>query len=201
MENIDVIYYINLAHRTDRNTHILNELKKVITKEKRLYRIDAIYDEYGIIGCVKSHIATIMNFMESGLENCIILEDDFEFTESKEKINELLTLFFKNIKSYDVLMLSSNTFEETNVYPGLNKILNSQTTSGYCLHKNFAQKLLDNFIEGLAFLTKTKDRIYSLDIYWKKLQPNNNWYCLQPRIGKQISGYSDIDNKYRNYKC
>jgi len=199
MNNFDIIYYINLAHRTDRNVHILKQLDKIKIVSKQIHKIEAIYDDFGIIGSGKSHIVALTHFINSGLENCIILEDDFEFIESNEKINELLSLFFINIKTYDVLMLSSNTKEEINVYPGLTKIFDAQTSSGYCVHKGFAQKLLDNFKEGLVLLEKSKDRIYGIDVYWKKLQPISNWYCLQPKIGKQISGYSDIEQMYRDY--
>jgi hypothetical protein len=46
--------------------------------------------------------------------------------------------------------------------------------------------------------TKNTD-IYSLDIYWKKLQPISNWYCLNPKIGKQMESYSDIEQRVTTY--
>ena len=35
----------------------------------------------------------------------------------------------------------------------------------------------------------------------KKLQPISNWYCLNPKIGKQIKSYSDIENAIVDYDC
>ena len=42
---------------------------------------------------------------------------------------------------------------------------------------------------------------YCFDIYMKKLQPVSNWYCLNPKVGKQIESYSDIENRVVDYEC
>jgi hypothetical protein len=74
----------------------------------------------------------------------------------------------------------------------MTKILNAQTTSGYSVNKKFAKTLLENFKEGLILLKQTHNlELYSLDQYWKILQPISKWYCLKPKIGKQIKSYSD----------
>ena len=43
--------------------------------------------------------------------------------------------------------------------------------------------------------------LYCLDMNWKKIQPNNNWYILYPPVGIQYSNYSDINNLVVDYKC
>ena len=43
MESIDVIFYINLSHRTDRKEHFLSEIKKLCTDETKIVRIDAVH--------------------------------------------------------------------------------------------------------------------------------------------------------------
>jgi len=35
----------------------------------------------------------------------------------------------------------------------------------------------------------------------KKIQPNYNWYCLNPKIGKQSFSWSDIENDHVDYDC
>jgi hypothetical protein len=90
-------------------------------------------------------------------------------------------------------MLSSNTIsEQSTEYTYLTKILDAQTASGYAVHKNFAKKLLLNLKEGLTLLESTHiQHYYACDMYWKNLQPGNRWYCLKPKVGKQMKGYSD----------
>jgi hypothetical protein len=104
--------------------------------------------------------------------------------------------FFK-IGEFDILMLSSNTLSELDTeFPFITKIIDAQTASGYIVHKNFVKKLLFNLKEALVLLEKSRSQeMYGNDIYWKKLQPTSNWYCLKPKVGKQMKSYSD------NAKC
>ena len=87
-------------------------------------------------------------------------------------------------------------------YDFLNKVYIATTTSSYLLSKKFAQTLLNNFIEGEKLLNshdKNYYGMYAIDQYWKKLQPNNNWYIFNPILGKQGNSYSDIENKHVIY--
>jgi len=200
---IDVIYYINLDHRKDRNEQLLNELKKTDIQENKIVRISAVRDiSNGSLGCSKSHIKVLQQFMNSNYNNCLILEDDFGFSQKSDVINSLFNKFFTNNINYDVLMLSSNTLKEKKTqYDFINKVLNAQTTSGYIVTKQYAAILLKNYIEGSNLLEDTNDRpTYSIDIHWKKLQADNNWYVFNPKIGYQIESYSDIENKTTNYQ-
>ena len=68
------------------------------------------------------------------------------------------------------------------------------------LIKIIIKKLLDNFIEGSKLLDKYgKGKNYEIDMYWKKLQKVDNWFIFLPNLGKQLVGYSDIENKMVNY--
>ena len=82
------------------------------------------------------------------------------------------------------------------------KIIDSQTTAGYCLTKSYAKILLNNFKEGLELLSinQNQSNKYAIDIYWKKLQPEYNWFCIIPKIGRQIASYSDIEKRIVNYQ-
>jgi GR25 family glycosyltransferase involved in LPS biosynthesis len=201
---IDVIYYINLDKREDRKNEFLEEMNKMNINPEKIVRIQAVYlPKQGDLGCSKSHIKTLELFIKSPHKNCIIFEDDFQFTENKDKTNELITNIFKNNIDFDILMLSSNDLlpAENTEYNFLKKTVNSQTTSGYILNKNFAKKLLDNFKEGLSFFKKNyDDKNYCIDIYWKILQPNNKWYVFDPKLGKQRESYSDIQQKITDHK-
>lgn len=207
LNNFDIVYYINLEHRKDRYIHINNELSKTNIDPNKINRIDAVYKKnFGSLGCGKSQILALETFINTSdeIQNCIILEDDFIFTEQQDDINNLINLFFENIETFDVLMLSSNTLNETKtILPFITKINDAQTLSGYCVSKKFAPILLDNFrscVEKLESIGYTY-HMYCIDIYMKILQPQSLWFCLNPKIGKQIMSYSDIENKMVNYNC
>ena len=194
MNNFDIIYYINLEYRTDRKEHIISELS--MFDNLNIVRVNAIKNtKNGAIGCSKSHILALEHFTNTKYNNCLILEDDFEFTNSVEFVNEILNSFFKKVKIYDVLMLSSNTIVESETNLNfITKIHEAGTASGYSIHRNFVKIFLENFKESLLYLEQTnKNELYSIDVYWKKLQ-HHRWYCLKPKIGKQIKSYSDTCN-------
>jgi len=201
----DVVYYINLKHRLDRLENITNQLNKTNISKDKINRIEGIYYEtFGILGCAKSHVMALESFINSGKDTCIIFEDDFIFTEPQNIINELINEVFNNTINFDVLMLSSNTLvEETTNYPFITKIIDAQTLSGYAVSKKFAHILLDNFKESIKLLEPLGYEFpdYCLDMYMKKLQPLSQWYCIKPKIGKQIANYSDIQKKEVNYGC
>ena len=134
----------------------------------------------------------------------MILEDDFEFTQSQDIINDLINkVFNSDIKNFDVLMLSSNTVYQYNLdnTPFVTKIIDAQTLSGYVVNRKFAPLLLHNFKQGLGLLEPFGNPVpeYCVDMYCKKLQPLSNWYCINPKIGKQAASYSDIEKRDVNY--
>ena len=81
-------YYINLDNRTDRNTHMIRQFDTF--NIKNYTRISAIKENFGAIGCSKSHIIALKKFIDSGDDICFILEDDYKFVIDPEKYNELL---------------------------------------------------------------------------------------------------------------
>jgi GR25 family glycosyltransferase involved in LPS biosynthesis len=186
------IYYINLEERQDRRKEIENELIG-IPDLFRIERINATKHKLGAIGCSLSHIKTIEEFLDSGDNECIILEDDFVFTRDKKELKIPAI-------SWDLIMLSGNVYRKTKYNNELDKVIDAQTTSGYMINRNFAKKLIINMKEGVVHLSKTYFRHYfALDMYWKHLQPQSKWYIFNPKFGKQREGFSDIENTYVNY--
>ena len=190
INNVDIVYFINLEHRKDRLDSITDVLK--IIDPKKLNRIPAVYNPYrGIAGCTLSHIAVLEKFIESGLNHCIIFEDDFIFVHDLETIESKFNDFFNSeyFTDFDLVMLSGSTMTENPLTPFLTRVLHSQTTSGYLVSKSFANVLLENFKETDI-----------LDSNWLKLQPVSKWYSFSPRLGLQREGYSDITHKLENYR-
>ena len=66
MNHFDIIYVINLKHRTDRLESIMKELSTMGVDEKKIVRINAIYNkEFGALGCAQSHRLALSYFMEN----------------------------------------------------------------------------------------------------------------------------------------
>ena len=207
---IDIIYYINLDNRVDRNIDFLNEIKKINFPQNKIKRISAIYnDTFGGIGCSKSHIKTLKEFIQSSHNICIIFEDDFEFLINEKEFKNYLYNISKNLIDFDIICLSGNIINTTDtIYNFIKKVNNVQTTSGYMITKKFAiNYLLENFIIGSYLLeTGINNKIsnayelYAIDQYWKLLQLNSKWYIFYPKIGKQRESFSDILKTNVNYQ-
>ena len=201
-DKIGMIYYINLDKREDRKKEVTEEIKKLGLEDSKIERVPGVLMEgFGELGCAYSHIECLKRFIKSGKENCIILEDDFMFVQDNNYIIEQLNKFFDLNIEYDVCMLSSNLFKaEDTEYGFIKKVFDARTTSGYIVHKNFSQKLLDNYIDCANKLNETKTKhLYVIDMCWIQLQAISKWYVFNPVIGKQRPSYSDINETYADY--
>ena len=211
---VDVIYYINLDNRTDRNEEFLKEMEKLNIPEEKIMRIPAIYNkERGHVGCALSHIKTINQFIESDYNTCIIFEDDFEFSQPPEEVKSTIQKLFEDKVDFDICMLSANVYDEQPIpgYDFIKKINSAATASGFILTRNFAPILLANLKEGAqkledsynerTYITNVSkidpdnfnyDGQFALDHYWISIQSGNNWFIFNPKMGKQRDSYSDI---------
>jgi len=203
-QHIDKIIYINLDRREDRRIQIEEELKKMDIFDGKCERFSAIdRPGKGIVGCTYSHLAVFKYAKEQGYKNVLILEDDFTFLISKEEFENELTQFFEANIPYDVCMISYHLQKsETTEYPFLKKVLDAQTASGYIVNERFYDTLIELFEYAAPILDNTMQHwIYANDQIWKRLQPDNDWYCFTTRFGKQRSGYSDNSDKFMEYNC
>jgi len=206
MNTIDILYYINLDYRIDRNEQFKSWIEESGFPEEKVERISAIYTPgKGHIGCIQSHIKTLKTFLSSPHKNCIIFEDDFIPLDIPTFWNKFET-FFNDKIPYDVVMCSYNQEVITDGPTSyLKKLHHSFTASGYLLTKEFARKLYDEVkdLPNLALeeerQTGKKTHEYTYDVYWCKLMPFNNWYCFYPRIGIQAPSYSDLEQCFTEY--
>lgn len=195
---IDKIIYINLSSRLDKKEQIENELNNFQLEYERFDAIDT--PEYGAYGCGLSHIAVLKIAKEKNYKNVLILEDDFQFLVTKEEFENNLTAFFESNLDYNVCMLSYDLRKhipiENNV---VDKVVEAHTTSGYLIHSNYYDALINLFEKAMPLLIYTKLHwIFSIDVVWKDLQKKDNWYFFKTRIGKQRPGYSDVGKRYCN---
>lgn len=207
MNHIDVIFYINLETRPDRKEHFLNEIQKLTSDMSKVHRFNAIYHKQGALGCTMSHISILEEFIKHPeWSRCLILEDDFTFRSADPSFNELaLNTLCTAFPTFDCCNLASSkyglSYYDTYV-PSIKKAKTVQTTSGYCVSKSFAPILLKNFKESKEKLEETHvEEQYALDQFWKRLQPESNWYLLYPPLGYQYGNFSDISKKVEDYNC
>jgi len=211
MEQIDIFYIINLKKRTDRLEQIVGELDKMEIPHKKIIRIEAIEDKIGVLGCSKSHALAVEHFISTGKNRCMIFEDDFEFTESRLKVSEVLWGIFNSIFhskiAIDCLMLSGvsncvSPIGDNNTVAS--KVYYASSPSCYIITKEYAPCLLNNLKEGAAKQEKwinafgEPENIFNLDLYWVFEQMNNNYYMTEPKLGRQRDSPSDIKGTSQN---
>lgn len=191
------VYYINLDKRTDRRNQMEDELAKAGVYDAQ--RVPGIIDRFGALGCSKAHLAVLKDCLAHGYSSCLVLEDDFMFTESP---HEKLEAFWASGEPWDVLMLGGYVARST---PGpiqnLVRVQDAQTTSAYAVNAPFLRMMIENYRAGIASLERLTAPDYwsCLDIYWKKLQPGSQWYAFEPRLGVQRESYSDIEGRVVAY--
>ena len=197
MEHIHKAVYINLDRRDDRRGEIETEMSTFgISGE----RFPAIHYDPGIVGCGMSHLAVLERAKREGWENVLILEDDFMFVVTKEVFEQEIRTFFDLHIPYDVLMISYNLRNSAPYNATVCRTLDVQTTSGYIVHNRFYDTLIQNFKEGLEQLIHTgRHWDFAIDQYWKRLQPDSEWFCMNRRIGRQRPGFSDLAKRFVSY--
>jgi len=199
-DKIDKIFYINLDRRTDRRDLIEMDLAKIGLDAERF---PGIPFEPGIVGCGKSHLAVIKMAKERGYKNVLILEDDFTFLVSKEELDVALEKFFSNIKEYDVCMFCCQNMVEvpTRPYHFLSRLVEANNASAYLINGAYLDTLIQLYEDALPLLERTCEHWnYANDQVWKTLQRKDKWFCFQPRLGKQRSGYSDNAKAFMDYE-
>lgn len=202
MEYVDVIFYINLEHRTDRRAHIEKTIEKLCSNPLKVVRIDAVYTKNnGALGCAMSHLKALQQFQKNIAWNtCIVLEDDFDFLSSDvSENNYILKHVIETYPDWDAVSLTYNPerllFSKIENDNDCIKIISHQTAAGYMLKKGeLLQKLISCFTKCVFNLKKCNSNICALNIdqAWKNIQPLYNWYSTIVPMGKVIDGYSDI---------
>ncbi len=198
LEYFDKIIIINLEHRKDRKTHILNEFKKLCISMDKIEFIEAIYNKMnGVMGCTMSHIKSVEYAINNNLNNVLIVEDDFCFPENINMFNiNLLKFFILNIKWDGILFTISEHGPPININTNINNIymnIWSQSAACYAINNNIFNDIIINY-------NKCKEiNNGGHDYYWNELKNKFNWFVIKDTIGSQINSYSDIEHKNSNY--
>lgn len=190
--------FINLNERPDRLQHVLQEFDKIKVLGQRLA---AKKLENGALGCSLSHIACIELAKKEKWDHVFVCEDDVEFLDPAVFHDSLQKLRDSGIP-WDVLIIAGNNKEPfTRLTDFCISVHNCQTTTAYIVKSHYYDKLIQNFRESSAQLARNpeKKHMYALDVYWKKLQIEDNWLLLIPPSVSQYDNYSDIERREVSY--
>jgi hypothetical protein len=192
--------FINLAHRTDRLAHVLEQLKGIGIEEPE--RFKGIQMGMGCVGCTMSHIKCLELAKARDWPYVFICEDDIKFT-NPELFLDTLAQFQGAGWSWDVLIVGGNNippFQQVSDFAV--RVFDIQTTTGYIVGAHYYNTLIANFKEGVGHLIREPERKkeFAVDIYWKSLQKTGNWFFLIPPSVVQYSDYSDIEGKVTNFE-
>ena len=183
------IFVINLDRRPDRLEEFTKEMNVL---EIPFERFPAIYTDFGIDGCGRSHLSVLKLAKERGYKNVLIFEDDFQCLVSKDVFWKTINSFLESTP-FDVYMLTylmdlSGNFTEDTV-----KVLSAQTASAYIVNESFYDILINLYEDAMPKLVETREHwIYANDQIWRQLQPDSRWYASKIRLGKQRDGYSNL---------
>ena len=197
--NMIHVMYINLDSRQDRKEHVERELKKIDVNDPE--RFKAINLDNGALGCSMSHLKCIEIAKQREYDYILICEDDIEFLNPELFLTQLNKFLDSNV-SWDVVLIAGNNMLP---YKHINntyiQVYNCQTTTGYIVQKQYYDKLIKNYKEGIQNLIKNpNNNEYKIDKHWFKLQRIDNWFLIIPLSVVQREDYSDIEKKTTNFK-
>jgi glycosyl transferase family 25 len=193
------IVYINIDERTDRRWRFEKHMNEY---DLTFERYSAIKDSFGPLGCAKSHLNVLKNARSNGYENIIIMEDDFAFNLPPKIVDEKLKLIFDNDLVFDVFHLSFRwrLYNDSEEYSYLKKLNFCHYCSCYIVNKQCYDEIIEWWEKSLVLLEHTKKTsLYSCDISYTPLLRKKKWYSFHEPIGLQLSGYSNIENRYINH--
>ena len=201
LSDIQHIFYINLDARTDRRAHMESELAKVGLLDKTT-RFPAVnMPNLGAIGCSMSHLKCLQIAKEKGWSHVLILEDDVEFTNGGVLDTQLCTFFAEN-HHWNVLMLSGNCCPPYRaVGEACVKVTRCLTTAAYLVDAAYYDTLITNVLQGVTCLINNKyeKHKYAIDVYWMKLQEQDEWFLITPITVTQRADYSNIENAHTDF--
>lgn len=202
------VYFINLASRPDRLEHIQTQVDACPWPVKR---IEAVHHPLGSLGCARSHVMALREFLSGKANVCLVLEDDFTWhkVSQSEGWDKVRVLLDQRRFPWDMALLCYFShrnriqfIDEKSLSKLVARTHEAQTTAGYMVKREYAPVLLQCFEKACTLLEKYEcPKKYAIDVCWKELQSNGVWLVFHPRLGVQKPGYSDIEQRDVDYKC
>lgn len=174
----------------------LNEKLKRIKNPKDIIIFKG-YNDFGLLGYVRSHAFILKNAIKNKWKNVLIIDDNAIWNNYDESY-KVLEKIVQNNPNYDVITLGNTN---ANFDQQTFKLKSGESISGYLVNGNYLKKLYDVFnesedairsqssninrIKDIKLRNESKQKLentYRPDILWKKLQENDNWYIVNPAL-------------------
>lgn len=222
-DQVSRIFIINRDDRPDRFYSCLRELARMEAPFQRITRFSACVDPFSqtrlgrlalkyipkvrnkrlhaTIGCLRSHLTIIQTAQEQGLDNVLVLEDDFCFTDDIQNHQDSLRQFFDRRYAFDICLLSTSKHGLIVPNDDLTSFVRQPvtSTSGYFVSREGMPKLAACFSEALRALVKSGDtERFAADRCWTELQ-GDRFLVFKDRLGFQSPSYSDIEGGIAAY--
>ena len=134
----------------------------------------------------------------------MILEDDFvpfNFNDTIFKVSK----FLNEVQNWHLIQLASHPDSKTHNIniDNVQKVIESQGALAYGVSKDFINVLLNLYYESSNELSKEEKYkepcLYCIDVNWKKLQKESNWFTFYPSLGKEFPKFSDVQNRFLSH--
>ncbi len=183
-------FIINLDKRKDRWKQVSQDVAEIGIDDP--IRMKGIVNTCGLLGCAVSHIRCLEEAKLKKWDYVLIMEDDVHFPHP-ELVKDFID---KNIdKDFDVLFLGC-VCQKGQKEGDLIRVLQSTCLHAYIVKSHYYERLLSNFYESYFKKVKswrtnlTYDK-NNIDVYVKKIQYYDKWYCPLECLATQKVGYSD----------
>lgn len=195
-------YCVNLAHRTDRWEHFLEEQKFLGIDVTRFEAVDGktcgrkpgkppvvgwSTISLGNLGNVLSQRQIIKRSQEDGKDSVCIFEDDVEF----DKMRDIPDFLCRIPNDWDMIYFGGNHMEP---------LLPISDTVGKCIFTLACHAVIIKNTMYNKILDITENLAAPIDLYYAMLHPHYNVYAPIKPIAWQMDGYSDIEDKNVSYE-
>lgn len=208
----DKVYCINLREREDRWNLCEEKFKEYgITNYLRFDGIkvngDLSSKKLGQIGCAASFYNVFKDAYENNYEKILVLEDDFNFTVSKDEIINNLEKAFKEMPDdWDMFYLGANVMNEIMPNPiekyseNLFKINSGYALHSVCFSKRSLDKILNFFKNERDWVENLMNNYEAVDVFFAKdFQVSNKCFIWKDILSLQQPAFSSIENTFFDY--
>ena len=199
VQRLDAVFVINLARRTDRLTRFEAEMQSL--KVDGYLRFEAIEDDFGILGCTRSHAGVLRSMLGRSWSCIMICEDDAEFLVSRDELDVLVDAFLDDDDA-EVACLAYHHLRRPARHNALFVRAPEPTTTAACylVKRSIAADLLNCYDTGARELANGGDRmVFGNDAIWSRLQRTRVFLIPIKRAVRQASGYSDVERAVVDY--
>ena len=187
---VDLVVYINAASNPARDEAMQRDFLPAFQSSSPrgeapapdVVRLDAFKADEGmpsIQGAALSHISALQLALDAGCRNVLVLEDDSLWRVSPGRQN-LLLLEDLVAAPYDVILLGGTFVQQDEA---THRLRHAYSTNAYIVKDAYIPTLLENFAEGLHFLTEQPSvKMYSIDVWWNRLIQVSAFYIVWPPL-------------------